>query len=235
MSHPHPTHLLRIALVAAGLSTLLGCIEDDGEGGPTLPVSDACPTDCGALSCYLRDGVPSCLEANCGSDRCADGATCVGGTCEFVDTPTCAPSCGAGTHCVYGNCIPDYASSGCDPLRVCRKLCGSDLVCLAACEDDQSASCTALLDDLADCERSNECDSGPYASCCATDFRRTFPQSPAFSDTPCRECVEVFCGTETSCLNDCFNDEQACSGCLRDTCGGTGDVCDQGYSTCTGL
>jgi hypothetical protein len=198
----------RILLVALGLAAtaFYACTDDEADcGGP-------CPT--GRVCGFDGDGVAACLP-ECGTSYCQDGESCVAGECTVSNT--CSPACGASDHCVAGNCIPDYTTSNsCDPLRECRRECGTSVSCLAACDADRSTSCDACLDSLVTCEERGNCTSGPYEfDCCHSDFCECFPSHPACGNVPaCQECADE-AGDDINVFEECASGEPACSNCLE--------------------
>mgnify|MGYP007011828042 CR=1 FL=1 len=219
-------------LVAVLVSTLLtialyGCLEEDN--GPSedlveLTPSTRCNPPCtGDRQCYEAEGACTgsacfvCLTPDCPADnptsRCATGARCVDGRCQFVNE--CDPACAAGTHCVFNVCVPNYTTANvCDPLARCRTLCGTNAGCLAACERDRSTTCRDCLAALNTCESRELC-SGNAEGCCTGQYCACFPTAPGCGNVPpCDICLDQ-CGSSTTCFNDCLRSTLSCSQCLQ--------------------
>lgn len=214
------------------LFLLLGCSEDPFDSTPTRPArtpSSACSPACtGNLFCYEDEGwcdsppCASCYPRDCPAanpvQSCVDGAVCdeTSGQCTFVYT--CDPSCGSGTHCVGGHCVPDYTSTNvCDPLDRCRRLCGAnDPACLTACDLDRSPTCTTCVESLSRCENQEGC-FGSATGCCSENYCACFPSASGCGGRPCDACMEQ-CTTDgvtnTPCFNNCANTTAACATCL---------------------
>lgn len=199
---------LRFLVPSLALLALTACGDDD-----------SCTRVCApGQACVLSGGEQLCLAANCGGQACAPGTTCVNDQC--VEDQSCS-GCTASQHCVSGVCVDNYTGANvCDPLRGCRRDCGTSARCLDACELDRSSTCSSCLDLLASCEASNNCDSGAVNGCCETQFCDCFPSAPGCGNVPdCVECQED-CGDSTSCFNECRRVDLACNLCLQpfDTC-----------------
>lgn len=178
----------------------------------------------GSLAAAILLALPVGVIVTSCADDLGDGA------CATVE-------CGALQYCDAGSCVQvDYpiytANNACDPLRICRRQCGTDARCAESCEADRSPQCVNLASTLASCERRNSCDSGPYVqTCCFQEFCATFPSHPNCGNVPpCRECVDQ-CGDNNACLSNCVRGEPACAECLDDAraCvagGGTQDACE---------
>lgn len=212
---------------------LLGCTEDEIDSVPSSPSrvpSTQCSPPCsGGLSCYQDSGVcttptcSSCYARTCPSqnptESCVDGAICDEnlGRCTFEQV--CEGGCVAGTHCVAGNCIPNYSSDNiCDPLQRCRELCGvNDFSCLAACEIDRSATCETCLRGLERCEAQEEC-FGNANGCCTDNYCQCFPGAAGCGGRACDGCMAQCTNggsTDTACFNRCANANAACASCLQ--------------------
>lgn len=216
--------------LALAFGALIACADDEADCGGPCPSGFVCGFD--------SDGVSACLPA-CGDTYCQDGETCEAGEC--VVSNTCSPACGASEHCVGGNCIADYTNDNvCDPLRECRRACGTSASCLAACDADRSSACDACLDDLLSCEERDNCASGPYEfDCCHDDFCACFRDHPACGNVPpCEECAEE-AGDDIRVFEECASNEPACSNCLEplDDCDSDPDpaACERAvFCDCTG-
>lgn len=178
----------------------------------------ACDDECSRVcpagqACVLDSGQELCLAASCGGQACAPGTVCQDNQC--VSDASCT-GCTSGQHCVSGVCVDDYTGANvCDPLRQCRRGCGTGARCLDACEDDQSNTCTECLDIVAACESAQSCDSGAVNNCCETEFCDCFPSAPGCGNvSDCFEC-QADCDGDTSCFNQCREADLACNLCLQ--------------------
>lgn len=213
-----------LALTAFAAAAFVASCADDEEC--TL----SCPS--GFVCGFQADGSEGCFES-CGGVACEVGETCQDGVCTGGGTVTC----GSGEHAVAGQCVPNYtASNVCDPLRSCRRSCGTSVSCQDACEADQSDTCSTCLDDRIACETANDCSADGYGDCCVDEFCDCFPSHPACGNVPpCEECATE-CGDDAGCFSSCAEDEPACAECLQPffDCREGGGTCEQELIDCTG-
>ncbi len=216
--------VLLAGTAALALAGLLGACSDD----------DTCTLPCPSGQVCVNDGGEQlCLVPDCGDQVCGAGEECVGGTCSAA-TSECSADCDAGTHCVSESCIADYtASNVCDPLRECRRACGTDAFCLDACEDDSSGQCETCRGIIADCESDNGCRADANNGCCEDEYCDCFPGDPECGNVAaCIECQRD-CGDDATCFSDCRRGDAACNVCLQpfDRCaegaGGAGACVEQ--------
>lgn len=218
-----------VALLAVTV-LLFGCEAEEGpiEGDPALTRSNLCDPPCTGTNrgCFFEEDTTcasppcvGCFEVTCPPENpiqaCASGAVCQGGVCTFPNV--CSPSCGSGTHCVAGNCIPNYTSSNvCDPLENCRNRCGSNTGCIAACEQDRSSTCRTCMTEMASCETSDNCIASA-TGCCNAEYCACFPSSSGCGGKPCASCWNDCQGSanQTSCFNQCASASSACATCLQ--------------------
>ncbi len=233
------------ALAVLFWTTACDELPGEGSGDPTLETSSACDPPCTGqnMGCF-KDPEPVCIEVTCPPSApvyaCAIGASCVedaNGSGQCVFESACSPSCSGNQHCTAGNCIPNYTSTNvCDPLEYCRNQCGSDGVCLNACEHDRSPTCVAQIKKLRECEQREGCPAASPTGCCADVYRQTFPSS----GTPCKSCWNS-CRDKAdpiACLSSCAETSASCQTCLSDfstTCNNTDTpACQQKFNACVG-
>ncbi len=176
---------------------------------------DQCSRVCApGQACVVSGGQELCLEANCGGLACAPEQTCQDNVCV---SDTCS-DCSSAQHCVSGICVQNYTSSNvCTPLSECRTGCGTNAACLAACEDDQSNTCTQCLATQAQCMSRESCDpAGPGTGCCVDQYCACFPSASGCGEVAdCTDC-QVACGDDVEgCFNDCRASDLACNLCLE--------------------
>lgn len=215
------SHRLLLPLAAALALAVTACADE--ECGRICPPGQMC---------VLDNGVELCLEANCGGIACAPGTQCVNDVC--VEDQACT-GCAADQHCVSGVCVDRYTSSNiCDPLRGCRRECGTNIRCLDACEADTSATCASCLDTLGSCEQRQDCDSGAVNGCCENEFCSCFPSAPGCGRVAdCLECQQDC--SNVACFNECRRTDLACNLCLQpfDECrADTGGTCQAEFCDC---
>lgn len=209
---------------------LFGCEAEEGpvEGDPALTRSNLCDPPCSGVNrgCFFDEDTtcPSppcvgCYEVTCPPENpiqaCASGAVCQDGVCTFPNV--CTPNCGPNTHCVAGNCIPNYTNSNvCDPLENCRNQCGPNTGCIAACEQDRSSTCRSCIASMNSCEARDSCIASA-TGCCSDEYCACFPNSSGCSGNPCATCwndcqssSDVF-----ACFNQCAGASPACATCLQ--------------------
>lgn len=221
---------LVLVLVMLGTLLVVAC-GDDSEipnGDPALRPSTACSPPCTGknMGCFEEPGVcdappcVSCIERTCPPENpiqaCAPGAVCQNGICAFDDV--CTPDCRAGTHCVAGNCIPNYTEANvCDPLENCRNQCGGNAGCLASCENDRSSTCRRCINTMTTCENREQC-SASATGCCKNEYCSCFPSAPGCgSVAPCAACWTQCQSSpnQLGCFNTCASANAACATCLQ--------------------
>ena len=206
------------ALLVLAALTLPSCAEDDAgqdDNLPTLPVVSGCTPRCGSDQlCVREQGESVCRTKNCGESVCAAAAVCEAGACVFPER-TCDPACAAGQTCVYGNCITSWTPTNvCDPLLECRRACGTDTRCLAACDRSQSTACSSCRSTITRCEgRQSPACTANAIDCCVAEYCSCFPGSDECSGRPCDGCWNRYQDDQAG-LERCVQQNALCADCL---------------------
>ncbi len=199
---------------------------DDGEGGNSDTLPDACRTTCALPSCGdgVRDSGEGCDDGNsvdddgctngCALPSCGDGIVQAGEECDdgnSVETDGCLPTCTA-ARC--GDHVVEAGVEECDgePDRTCATDCGTTGT--QACVDcGWSAACTPPA------ETCNGSDDD-----CDGDADEDFPCVQGATDAPC----ETSCGSVGTgpCSVACSAaPPEACAPPIE-ICNGLDDDCD---------